>query len=116
MINDLEHRLQKACVTWFRLQYPDKILFAVPNGGQRNQIVAKKLKDEGVLPGVSDLVILEKRCTFGAMFIEMKTEKGKQSFNQKVFENKVTDAGYKYVICRSLDEFRKEVNNYLNYY
>ncbi len=48
-MKDLEHRLQCACVRWFAYQHPELkgTLFAVPNGGQRNAIVAAKLKAEG---------------------------------------------------------------------
>ena len=47
-----EHRLQCGCVSWFCLQYPAwrGLLFAVPNGGRRDGITGKKLKDEGVVP------------------------------------------------------------------
>ena len=52
---DEEHRIQCACVRWFRLQYPqlNGRLFAVPNGGRRDATTAAKLKAEGVIAGVS---------------------------------------------------------------
>ena len=58
-MKDLEHRLQCACVRWFAYQHPELkgTLFAVPNGGQRNALVAAKLKDEGVTAGVADLLV-----------------------------------------------------------
>lgn len=44
--HDEEHRLQVACVRWFRLQYPalSHALFAVPNGGRRDAMTGAKLK------------------------------------------------------------------------
>ena len=47
--SEKEHRVQCACVRWFRCQYPAMRhnLFAVPNGGARNKIIAAKLKAEG---------------------------------------------------------------------
>jgi hypothetical protein len=53
-----ESRLQRACVQWFRLQYPAHTLFAIPNGGKRNAREAGILKAEGVLPGVADLFLM----------------------------------------------------------
>ena len=50
-------------------------MFAVPNGCWRNETTAAKLKLEGVLPGVSDLILLLRRGESGALLIEMKTEK-----------------------------------------
>ena len=44
-----EHRIQSACVRWFRLKYPKlkNVLFAVPNGGRRDAITGARLKEEG---------------------------------------------------------------------
>lgn len=43
----------------------------------------------------------------------MKTEKGKQQLTQKEWQTKVERVGYKYVICRSLDDFIREIEEYL---
>lgn len=116
--SDDEHRLQSACFRWFALQHPhlQGRLFAVPNGGQRNAIVAARLKDEGVLAGVSDLILLKPSRHYGALLIEMKTPHGHQSQRQRWWQQLITaDDEYRYVICRSLNDFISEVNNYLNH-
>lgn len=115
---DREHELQVACVEWFRYQYPrlSKRLFAVPNGGYRDRRTAAKLKDEGVLSGVSDLILLKPNINFHALLIEMKvTEKySRQSSEQKEWQKELTSLNeYKYVVCRSIDDFMREVNDYL---
>lgn len=110
-----EHRIQCACVNWFRLQYPThaSALFAVPNGGRRDRVSGAKLKAEGVLPGVSDLILLVARGGYHAMLIEMKTSKGKQSPAQKVWQREMESRGYRYIVCHSFDEFRKAIDDYL---
>lgn len=115
-MRDEEHRLQSACVRWFRYQYPNLAhsLFAVPNGGRRDATTGARLKDEGVLAGVSDLVLLQLRGGSGAMLIEMKTRSGRQAPTQKEWQRKVEADGYRYVVIRSLDEFITEVQKYLN--
>ncbi len=115
---DREHNLQVACVEWFRYQYPRLTmrLFAVPNGGYRDRKTASKLKDEGVISGVSDLILLKPNRHFHALLIEMKvTEKySRQSDEQKKWQNDLTRLDeYKYVVCRSIDDFMREVNDYL---
>lgn len=113
---DEEHRIQCACVRWFNVQYPKLHgrLFAVPNGGRRDATTAAKLKAEGVVPGVADLVLLISNRDYGALLIEMKTPKGRQSDSQKKWEKTVcANAEYKYVVCRSLDDFICEVDSYL---
>lgn len=98
-----EHIIQCACVRWFKYQYPQYIIFAVPNGGWRNVVVARKLKAEGVLAGVSDLIIL---APHRAIFIEMKKSKGGvQGESQKTFQANVNRLGFEYYLCKGLDEF-----------
>lgn len=111
-----EHHLQAACVRWFRLQHPDlaNALFAVPNGGRRDKVTAAKLRDEGVLPGVADLILLQRTEHYGALLIEMKTPTGRQSQEQREWQKWIEPEGYRYVICRSLDEFIASVENYLS--
>lgn len=114
---DEEHRIQCACVRWFNLQYPKLRgrLFAVPNGGRRDAATAARLKAEGVVPGVADLVLLMSNRGYGALLIEMKTSVGRQSDSQKKWEKTVcANAEYKYVVCRSLDDFIREVDSYLS--
>lgn len=113
---DKEHQLQVECVKWFRLQYPylAHALFAVPNGGRRDATTGAKLKAEGALAGVSDLVLLHPSGRHCALLIEMKSQKGTQSNKQKEWQAKITSRGeYKYVICRNFDDFKREIETYI---
>lgn len=112
---DEEHRLQVACVRWFRMQYSGygNLLFAVPNGGLRNKSTAARLKAEGVVAGVADLVLLLPNQQYHAMCIELKTPKGRQQDTQKQWQQSVVRYGYCYVICHSLDEFVKDIKEYI---
>lgn len=113
---DLEHRLQCACVRWFRLAYHQyqHNLFAVPNGGYRAPATASKIKAEGALPGVSDLILLLARGRYHGLLIEMKTKTGRQSEAQKEWQRAIEADGYKYVVVRSIEEFTEVITNYLN--
>ena len=111
----LEDELQKNCVTWFRLQYPKhrQMLFAVPNGGNRNIREAARLKAQGVTAGVADLILLVGNSMNNALCIEMKIGKGKQSENQIEWEKSAVSHGNAYVVCRSFDEFKETIDLYL---
>lgn len=110
-----EHRIQSACVRWFRLKYPKlkNVLFAVPNGGRRDAITGARLKDEGMLPGVADLILLKSNRFYGALCVEMKKPGEYQRPVQKDWQKECEANGNKYVVIRSLDEFIKVVDNYL---
>ena len=114
--DDEEHRIQCACIQWFRYQYPHMRhnLFAIPNGGRRDKTTAAKLKAEGVLAGVADLILLKSNAYYGALLIEMKTRVGRQADTQREWQKLIENDGYHYVVCRSLDDFMREVNQYLS--
>lgn len=114
-MNHEESNIQKHCVQYFRLAYPQYagVFFSVPNGGHRDLRVAHNMKMEGTLAGVADLLLLVPRGGYNCLAIEMKTPKGRQSEQQKQFEYNLTTNGGKYVICRSYDEFKYIVDDYL---
>lgn len=113
-----ESRMQCSCIKWFRLQYPhlSHALFAVPNGAYFAHNGAKegaRMKAEGLLPGVADLILLHYNGRCGALCIEMKTRIGRQAETQKAWQEKIEKDGYQYVICRSFEDFRDAITNYL---
>ena len=110
-----ESRIQQACIKWFRLQYPKLalVMFSVPNGGARRRIEGAIMKAEGVTRGVADILLLYPSKHYHGLAIEMKTAKGRQQPSQKIWQRAVEDTGYKYVICRSFEDFQTEINAYL---
>ncbi|MBQ3969495.1 MAG: VRR-NUC domain-containing protein [Clostridia bacterium] len=64
------------------------------------------------LPGESDLTLFQRGGK--TVFIEIKTDKGRQSKQQKIFEKRVKELGFEYVIMKSLEDaerFIEEVEN-----
>lgn len=111
-----ESDLQSACVRWFRMAHRkyERLLFAIPNGSHRNRVTAAILKGEGVLAGVSDLILLVPNSKYTSLCIEMKAGAGRQSEAQRQFQQAAESVGNRYTVCRSFDEFRKEIETYLN--
>ncbi len=91
-----EHDEQVIFVRWFRMQFPDVRIFAVPNGGQRNPVTAKRLKDEGVERGVPDLCIPAWR-----LWVEMKRASGGTTLrHQKEWHAYLRSIGDTVMVCR----------------
>jgi len=114
-----EEILQAKCYQWFHNTFPlwRKMLFHVDNNSW-NAIIGAKKKALGVNSGVSDLIFI---CFAEVIFIEMKTETGEQSDEQKDFQQKVEKRGMKYEIIRTEEAFKLyvqkkiyESNEYLN--
>lgn len=72
------------------------------------------MKREGTIRGVADLFLMHAKKDFHGLFIEMKTPSGKQSPEQKAFEERCKIEGYKYVICRTFEDFENTIKIYLN--
>ena len=80
---------------------PRFIVFSVPNGGKRDAREAKTLKNTGLLKGVSDLIFQTDKCTY---YIEVKTDKGIQSPEQKEFQERIESLGKVYLLVRNLND------------
>jgi hypothetical protein len=105
-----EDQIQAEIYKWFHNEYCTKFnnprccIFAVPNGGLRSKHEAMKLKSTGVVAGVSDLIVLmPNKC----IFVEVKTDIGRQSDKQKDFEEIVKALNFDYHLVRSLEDFIK---------
>lgn len=100
-------------VKLFFPQIPDKMIFAVPNGGSRNKLEAINLKRQGVKPGVSDVILLIPKGGFASLCMEFKTKTGRQSKEQKEFQKQAQMCGSRYVIVRSVKEAIEKMREYL---
>lgn len=94
---------QRLLITWCRFHEERhtelKLIFHVPNGGLRSKSEAKRFKACGVKSGVPDLFLPVARNGSNGLFIELKTEKGKVSKEQKFWIDELNKQGYTAVVC-----------------
>jgi hypothetical protein len=104
-----EYVLQCSCVAWFKRNYPDYLIFSVPNESTHRQ--STYYAKSGVLKGVSDLIIVlpEK-----VIFVELKSEKGYQRPEQKAFQYKVESLRQSYYLCRTLEDFKSIIKTQID--
>lgn len=100
-------------VPFFFPRLPDKLLFAVPNGGSRHKIEAANMKRQGVKAGVADVILQIPKKGFASLCLEFKTKTGRQSKEQREYQRQVEMAGSKYVVVRSVEEAIGEMRMYL---
>ena len=114
MNNQEEYRLQKSCFQWMCLK-PKLLPFfwSIDHGELRNLRVAMKLKAKGVKGGIADCLFLKKYKDHPCLWIELKVKNRKLSPNQKIFFNQTKACGMKSVVCRTLEGFIDEINNYI---
>ena len=115
--NDEEHRNQVWLIQWVKLNtkaFPDlECLYAIPNGGQRNAVVAIKLKAEGVKAGVFDLHLPVARGGFAGLWIELKVGKNKPTDSQKEWNRLMVEQGHDCHICYGWNEAKNRIEDFL---
>lgn len=111
----IESRTQQECVRWFNLAYRqyEGLLFACPNGVATTATQGRILKAEGMVAGVSDLLLLVPNREYHGLCIEMKSKTGVQRTTQKIWQQKVESQGYRYVIARDFMTFKQVVDEHL---
>ncbi len=101
---EYEYQEQVGVIEWATLmskQYPVlELLHHVPNGGDRNVIVAAKLKRAGTKRGIPDLMLPAPRRNYCGLYIEMKRVDGdKPDGDQARAILRIRDEGYLVVVC-----------------
>lgn len=112
-LNESEHEIQSKFVKWFREEYPDLIVFSVPNGTLTSIGIAKKMVREGALKGVPDLFIPHPHGYYHGFFIEFKSKTGILRQEQKDIINILESEGYKVAVCRSFEDAKNLVERYI---
>jgi len=114
-----EHYEQVAVFEWAAYntgKHPElAFMFAVPNGGQRNVIVATRMKAEGVKRGVPDiwLPVVKPVSGYAGLVIELKADGGKPSREQRMWLEFLEQQGYRAMWLVGADAAINEIEQYL---
>ncbi len=116
--SSFEYDEQCVVVQWAQLHeskwHELKWLHASLNGVKLSILQAVKAKKSGCKKGIADLFLPKTNTEFCGLYIEMKSEKGKQTPKQKEFEAFVKSQHYKYCVCYSAVEAISEIKFYIN--
>lgn len=102
MARNAEARIQAAIITYVRTVAPDVLIFHVPNGGLRSKSEAARMKWQGVVPGIPDLVLIGPGGR--AYFLEVKTQEGRLSKAQSMMFWRLRGLHAHCHIVRSIDD------------
>ena len=80
--------------------YPDVVWFHVPNDAKRSPGTVKRLQAMGMLPGVSDLILVHRGHVYA---LELKSATGRATESQMEFASRVNAAGGHAVVCHDVD-------------
>ena len=107
-----EFHLTKAVALFLRYAWPADLPWShFPAGEERDERTGAKLKIMGLQPGWPDFVIVLPSGRLGGL--ELKSEGGRQSSDQKAFQQALTAAGGRYAVCRSLADVEETADEWL---
>lgn len=99
-----EGKVQEKVIQAFRKIYPKYAycIFSIENKRVTTKGQGAKLKRQGVTAGVADLCLALPTQKSGALYIEMKFGKNKQSKAQKEWQKEIEKNGNTYVLAYSV--------------
>lgn len=103
-----EAEMQADVFQFFWNNYPKtrRRIFHVPNGGSRNKIEAVRLRTQGVVKGIADLIGLGE---YGFFAIELKIKGGVVSEDQKLIHQLWKSLGHRVYVCWSYEDAYKAI-------
>ncbi len=116
-VTEAQH--QRAVILWseqpsIRQKYPElKLLYHIPNGGTRDAVEGRHLKEQGVKSGVPDLHLPVARGPYHSLYIEMKTETGDTSGAQDWWLEELSKQGNFCEVCHGWESAVKVLEWYL---
>ena len=100
-----EHVEQREFVSWFRKTFPAVRILAIPNGSQRSRTTGARLKAEGVVAGVPDLLV-----PAWNLWIEMKrADGGSVSTQQKDWHRYLESIDHTVLVCAGFLQAKEKV-------
>lgn len=115
-----EYQEQGAVIDWWWTAHktyglPVFSLFSVPNGAYlaSGYAGASMLKKTGMRNGAPDLNLAVPRHQFHGLYIEMKSENGRESDEQREFGAYLESAGYSFSFCYGAEPAIAAIKAYL---
>lgn len=100
-----EHEEQREFVSWFRKTFPDTLIAAIPNGGYRSKTAAARIKVEGGVAGLPDMLV-----PAWSLWIEMKRSKGgRLSADQKRIIEYLESIGHVVIVAKGCEDGKAQI-------
>lgn len=114
-----ETQEQIALMMWCEFQknvHPElDLIFHIVNEGKRSVRTGAELKRMGMKKGVPDICLPVPKGTYHGLWIELKADKTKRATKeQREWLIKLSEQGYKAVVCYGADDAVSVIKEYLN--
>ena len=108
-----EKQEQITLFTWAAYRSDLQLMFHIPNEGNRSVQHTMSLIRQGMKPGVPDIFLPVPKGKYHGLFIELKTDRGKPTAEQKRWQTELLANGYAACVCRGFEEAKETIEWYL---
>lgn len=109
-----EALIQFHVIRYVNFAYPDMLYCASAGGVRTGFKQAVKMKRTGYVKGFPDMMFLEPVGKHLGLFIELKTEKGVLSKEQKDWLKQLNKRGYLACCCYGFDDAKEVIDKYMS--
>ena len=99
---DSEESLQTAILDWMAEHRPDLMCVHIPNGAIRTHKERHRMLEQGMTPGMPDLLLIDAAGQHG--YMEVKTDRGSLTMAQWNIRTELVQRGVPWALVRSLAE------------
>ncbi|CAB4166628.1 hypothetical protein UFOVP853_45 [uncultured Caudovirales phage] len=100
-----EHHLQTAAYAYLRKALPpEAMVWSTDHAGKRSVAAGARMKQRGIIPGISDMFVFHKRLLIG---LELKAGSNGATDAQNAFGGGVVENGGLFAVVRSLEEIER---------
>ncbi|MDH2636820.1 VRR-NUC domain-containing protein [Acinetobacter nosocomialis] len=112
--DDIQKQIIEECAYLkFKGYRVSELIRHIPNGGLRSKSEAARFKKMGVIAGTPDLLLPVACGGFSALWIELKSEKGRLRPEQEVQIKLLQSLGNKVVFVRNVADAMAQIKSYL---
>ena len=101
-IRESEESLQTEILGWMEEHRPDLMCVHIPNGAIRTHKERRRMLEQGMTPGMPDLLLIDAAGRHG--YMEVKTDRGAISMAQWDIRTELMDRQVPWALVRSLEE------------
>ena len=96
-----EEQIHRSIIKWIEIAAPKCLALHVPNGMPSNPITGSRFNQLGLKKGAPDLIVFAPNAV---LCLEVKSESGRLSPDQKVIAGQLNSLGHFYKVVRSVND------------
>lgn len=112
----LEKDIHKSVCEYLKIAYPKCLFNSDMSGVWLNSYSTKNSASQlRYAKGYPDIFIPEPRGGYFGLYIELKSDKGTTSKEQKQWQSDLQDRGFQALVCKGFDQAKLSIDKYLAY-